>query len=73
MIKQIVLEFKKAMLPKFAKGTELPVSTLLAFCTRYSIKLYQSPKCMQSFLYARREFEPRCHTIQDVRHYSKSM
>jgi len=30
MIKQIILEFKKAMLPKFAKGTELPLTTLLA-------------------------------------------
>lgn len=30
MIKNIIKEFKKAMLPKFAKGDELPVSTLLA-------------------------------------------
>lgn len=51
MIKDIILEFKKAMLPKFAKGTELPVSTLLASPQAISNNFIKVPSvCRVSFM-----------------------
>jgi hypothetical protein len=51
MIKDIVKEFKKAMLPKFAKGTELPVSTLLASPQSIASNFIRVPNvCRVSFM-----------------------
>lgn len=51
MIKDIIKEFKKAMLPKFAKGTELPLTTLLASAQDISNNFIRVPDvCRVSFM-----------------------
>lgn len=51
MIKDIIKEFKKSMLPKFAKGTELPLSTLLASPQSISNNFIRVPDvCKVSFM-----------------------